>query len=40
MSPGYAKAKAKVVLINAERLDFDHQLDLSKLSEIADAVAI
>ena len=27
----------QVVLINAERLDFDHKLDLSKLSEIADS---
>lgn len=37
MSGGYsADKKAKVVLINAERLDFDHKLDLSKLSAIAD----
>ncbi|CAK9080496.1 unnamed protein product [Durusdinium trenchii] len=36
-SGGYStEKKAKVVLINAERLDFDHKLDLSKLSEIAD----
>ena len=27
-----------MVLINAERLDFDHKLDLSKLSAIADTV--
>eukprot|EP00435_Cladocopium_sp_Y103_P067745 s107_g30.t1 len=37
MSGGYsADKKAKVVLINAERLDFDHKLDLSKLSAIAE----
>ena len=28
-----------MVLINAERLDFDHKLDLSKLSAIADTRA-
>ena len=28
-----------MVLINAERLDFDHKLDLSKLSAIADTVS-
>eukprot|EP00434_Breviolum_minutum_P025612 symbB.v1.2.022630.t1/scaffold2014.1/size92328/9 len=37
MSGGYsADKKAKVVLINAGRLDFDQKLDLSKISAIAD----
>ncbi|CAJ1371875.1 unnamed protein product [Effrenium voratum] len=36
MAEGYAMKKAKVVLLNAGRLDFDKQLSLAKIEQLAD----